>query len=271
MGSPAGDATACEGGMQELADLVRFDEQRRKKSRRRQILKQVETTLGRFERGMASGRPEFAAAELVTLGRQLVRLLEAFDELSGAAGPLPADADAQQAAGALSQAAEAQAAYEANSTVPSQPSGGRQRAPAAEATGAPATEAAGTPAEQGRPQLRVLHGRGGAEHAPREMSPSQFWEMIALALEEIVDTLESFTAHLALLLSRRASAGLQGASGPATGSKSVSRRASGQGRPKGHRDGRAGRAGQAGQLPQDGGSSLPKKGGGPPRRRDEPR
>ncbi len=246
-----------------MADLVRFDEQRRKRSRRRQILKQVETTLGRFESGMASGRPEFAAAALVTVGRQLVRLLEAFDELSGAAGPLPADADAQHPAGALEQAAEARAAYEANSTVQSEPRPSRQRAQAA--------EAAGTPTEQGRPQLRVLYGRGGAEHAPREMSPSQFWEMIAVALEEIVDTLESFTAHLALLLSRRASAGLQGASGPAAGSKSVSRRASGQGRPKGHRDDRAGRAGQVGQRPPNGDSSLPNKGDGPPRRRDEPR
>ena len=63
-----------------MARVVKLDERRRKKIRRRRWLKEIDSRLKRLESSVTVLNAEQVAAELVTVGRSLVRVLREFDE-----------------------------------------------------------------------------------------------------------------------------------------------------------------------------------------------
>lgn len=116
---------------------------------------------------MQAGRPEVAAAELVTVGRQLVRLLDEFDDLG-----LPDDA---------------------------RPGGQGSAATGDDPAGhGPCFSEAREAAGRYQAALRSIAAHaGGAEGTTVELSPDGFWPMITSALEEVLNCLEQFTTRVA--------------------------------------------------------------------------
>ena len=140
-----------------MASIVHFDERYRRRVRRRRWLREIDRRLGYLERSVSALQAEQVAAELVTVGRQLVRLLQDFDrEWRGR----PDGADA-----------------------PTEP-------------GAAEAEPILSDAAQARETASEPYGDGCATasaDAPRVMSYPQFWEMIAVALDELAGQMEQLS------------------------------------------------------------------------------
>ena len=168
-----------KGGRRVLARVVKLDEQRRRKIRRRRWLKEIDGRLKRLEFSVTALNAEQVAAELVTVGRNLVRVLREFDQ----AWPTPA-ADP----GGKSTEPDRTADDRAVGSEPSQ-------------TGQPEGPL-GQVGEE-RPPPYGLHGEptlpkdgvGEQEPKAREMTYPEYWQMIATALGELAGQLEQLSVE----------------------------------------------------------------------------
>lgn len=173
-----------KGGRRVLAQVVKLDEHRRRKIRRKRWLREIDRRLARLEAAVAVLNAEQVAAELVTVGRNLVRVLREFDEVRPTAvaepGGKPIEPDGR-----------------ADDPTPGSP------APPSQGTGYP-KELPGQVSEerpppygpQGEPAA-AEEGAGAGETEPRarEMTYPEYWEMIATALGELAGQLEQLSVE----------------------------------------------------------------------------
>lgn len=156
-----------------MARVVKLDEHRRRKIRRRRWLKEIDRRLKHLECSVVVLNAEQVAAELVTVGRNLVRVLREFDEVWPAPVADPASADAA-----------AQGASSAESGSP--PPGAPQR---------PEKRPEGLAGQQVGEERAPPYGLPAGEPAPkgREMTYPEYWQMIATALGELAGQLEQLS------------------------------------------------------------------------------
>lgn len=198
-----------------MGEVVPLDEPRRRRLRRRRRLKLTCLELGRLRTDLPRMKVELAAAALVTVGRNLVRAVADFGE---ALGPFGED---------LGHAARREPTRDRRTVGQDAPLYNRavnRATPALDGRpgGQPWPAFAAEPAAHGgQAGLRGLEG-GLYRRQPREMTAPEFWAMIGVSLEEVLDELDGFL-HRAAKAAGLVSGGLvTGASGcpPGEGSES---------------------------------------------------
>ena len=153
-----------------MARIVKFDEHRRRRIRRRRWLRDIDCRLRRLEGSVVVLQAEEVAGELITVGKNLVRVLQEFE------------AEWHERLGGPAAAAAAGGAPPAEAQAREAPSAPYAAVPAGHPSDPPAHPGSQAGALTEKPQ-------------PRAMDYPEYWKMVGTALNELAGHLEHLSAR----------------------------------------------------------------------------